>query len=64
MRSRIKRVAAVLDTLLAAVMLVIGTLGVASSTLLGWVWMVFGFVFTALAFVWLRGLRDYQLEEP
>jgi hypothetical protein len=54
---RFGRAVAVVNTLLAAIMVVLGTLGVASSTLLGWVWVLFGFIFTALAFGWLRAMR-------
>lgn len=55
---RVGRAAAVVDTLLAACLLLVGSYGVARHSLFaGWPCVGFGFVFTGLAFIWVRIVR-------
>lgn len=61
MRAPARRAVAVLDMGLAALLMVAGTLGVASSALLGWVWVALGFLFTLLAYAWLKESRAIPL---
>ncbi|MGH9069714.1 MAG: hypothetical protein ACRDX8_00770 [Acidimicrobiales bacterium] len=57
MRASARLAVAAINEVLAAIMAVLGTIGALGYSLLEWVWIALGFVFTGLAFVWARAAR-------